>query len=113
MLSNPDRALHAAVRKAQSGDMAAGFRILEELLGKDPYFLSARGHRAWWRLCQGEYDLAIEDLGVILQMRPDDDTAHAPMGDCYLRSQRMDEALPCYQRAIQLNPKNRTALMGM
>ncbi|MCX7018771.1 MAG: class I SAM-dependent methyltransferase [bacterium] len=110
MLNKPDKTLNVALRCVRSGDMAAGLRIVDELLTNDPFFLDARGHRAWWHYSTGRYDDAIEDLKIILQVRPQDESTTVILGFCYMRQGRQKETVEQFLKALSLNPGNIEAL---
>lgn len=113
MLRSPRRVLNTALHLARSGDLNAAFRLVDELIANDPYFLDARGHRAWWHLCRGDYEASISDLEAILRLRPRDEMATALLGDCMLKLGRTSEAESHYLKALNLNPLNSTALAGL
>jgi predicted O-methyltransferase YrrM len=113
VLANPQRTLKAALQKGNAGEVDAGMRILNELVANDPFFLEARGHRAWWRYCRADYEGAVEDLLIIVQMSPRDDGALAQLGDCHARCARAQEATGFYMQALNLNPGNTQALTGL
>jgi len=110
MLNNPEKTLNTALRCVRSGDMAAGLRIVDELLTNDPFFLEARGHRAWWHYSTGRYDDPIEDLKIILQVRPQDESTTAILGFCYMRQGKTLEATEQFLKTLALNPGNLEAL---
>ena len=113
MLNHPEKALSTALRRAGVGDATAALRILDELISHNPYNLDARARRAALRYHTKNYQGALDDAALLLQVRPDDDDALALAGDCHLRLGRRQDAVARYSRALATNPLNRDALAGL
>ena len=113
MLNNPEKTLNTALRMARSGDLTAGFRIIEELVDNNPFFIEARAHRAWWYYCSERYEDAVADLRIVLQMRPEQAEAHAVLGLCFTRLGRDQEAAAEFVSALRIDPFLRTAIQGL
>ena len=54
---------------------------------------------------QGDYDAALTSYRLALRDKPDDPRVHENMAIAYSRLARRDDAIRCYQRALELDPK--------
>ncbi len=113
MLNQPEKALHAATRRVHAGDTGAALRILDELLSRNPFHLEARAERARLRFLGEDFEGAIEDAAVILQVRPGDDAALTLSGECHTGMGRHAGALKNLLAALERNPRNRAAIAGL
>lgn len=53
---------------------------------------------------QGNLNAAIEDLGAVIEVDENNHRAWYSMGNCFLVARLNDQAMKCYQRAIELDP---------
>lgn len=69
-----------------------------------PNFAEAYNQRAiaYWRL--GMWDDAIEDCRQTLSLNPDHFGASAGLGQCFLQKGDLDQAVDCFERALEINP---------
>ena len=62
-------------------------------------------------LYTGPPDYAIATTYQAIQLEPDDDLAWAQLGNIRRKEGRLEEAIPYYERALELNPQNLDAAM--
>jgi cytochrome c-type biogenesis protein CcmH len=55
----------------------------------------------------------LRSLRQRIQMHPDDDVAITQLADMYLAANRFADAIPLYQRALRVNPRNVAAAAGL
>jgi cytochrome c-type biogenesis protein CcmH/NrfG len=55
----------------------------------------------------------VKSLRERIAAHPDDDVAITQLGDMYLAANKFAEAIPLYQRALKVNPKNVAAQTGL
>ncbi|MEZ5063963.1 MAG: hypothetical protein R3B81_04470 [bacterium] len=66
-----------------------------------------------WLLMQGEqFDYAIACTGQAIELEPEDDLFRLQMGRIWKRRGYFDKALPFYEDAVRLNPRNIDAAIG-
>lgn len=61
----------------------------------------------------GDYEGAARDFRRVLEMDPDNVTAHLSVGSAYLRLDRISEAARTFRRAIDIEPDNAVAHVGL
>ena len=61
----------------------------------------------------GDYEGAARTFRRVLEMDPDNVTAHLSVGSAYLRLDRTSEAARTFRRAIDLDPENAVAHVGL
>ena len=54
---------------------------------------------------RGDYEGAIQNIRKALQVNPNDPDASFNLGNAYAETGRLDEALPCFLRAAEINPR--------
>ncbi len=64
-------------------------------------------------IAQNEIRRAAALYSNIILMEPDDETAYANMGNCYLILGDFKRAEDAFQNALEINPENETALLGI
>jgi tetratricopeptide (TPR) repeat protein len=69
-----------------------------------------RGHVAALR---GRNDAAIEAYGEAASIAPDRSLPHASIGGILVKMGRLPDAVPAYERALELAPRDETALRGI
>jgi len=69
-----------------------------------------RGHVAALR---GRNDAAIEAYGEAASIAPDRSLPHASIGGILVKMGRLPESVPAYERALELAPRDETALRGI
>ncbi len=79
-------------------------------LAKAPRYVEARGLLAQALYGQERWLDALREYGDYLAMRPDDVLALMNYGVSLVATDRLDEALPVFRRAVSLDPKNANAL---
>jgi len=62
-------------------------------------------------IAQNEIRRAAALYSNIILMEPDDETAYANMGNCYLILGDFKRAEDAFQNALEINPENETALL--
>ena len=79
-------------------------RSANNLLDEDPLFAEARNQRAIALFALGEYQDALEDGEIVLDLNPYHFGAAIGMGHAYLQLDERDSAVVCFQHALQINP---------
>jgi tetratricopeptide (TPR) repeat protein len=69
-----------------------------------------RGHVAALR---GRNDAAIDAYGEAASIAPDRSLPHASIGGILAKMDRLEDAVPAYERALDLAPRDETALRGI
>lgn len=66
--------------------------------------------RVYWDL--KEYSLSVDVLKKVVEIDDNFDEAHTFIGSIYLRDQKFKDALLHFKKAIEVNEKNKSALIG-
>ena len=85
-----DDALHAAQRAAKLDDMDAL-----------SHFALGRAH-----LARSEYDLAISEMEISIELNPSLAQAHCGLGDALAYAGRLEESLSQFEEAVRLSPRD-------
>jgi tetratricopeptide (TPR) repeat protein/mono/diheme cytochrome c family protein len=89
-----------------AGNLVAAVNAFTEALALDPdndAVRLARGHA--WREAR-EFDRAIEDYNLVIQLRPLDPPGYHGRGDAYFGKRDFERAVGDYDEALRLDPKN-------
>ncbi|MBM4137690.1 MAG: tetratricopeptide repeat protein [Nitrospira sp.] len=103
---NINEAIALAFKHYQAGNLQQAQDIYNEILQKNPqdsgimYLLGIIYYQ------EGNYDLAIEYIRKALEFNPLSDAyAYFYLGNALKNKKQFDEAITCYQRALQMNPQ--------
>lgn len=137
-----NRLLYPMCASAPSPCLSKAAVYLQIGLTMDPNAGNLYRNLSLVQLTQGEYDSAVRSAAIAVQLRPADDLAHLALGDAYeslgkrdeaiiqwslagavfrlldhaqtLASEaRWDEAIRFYERALEIQPRNRMAMAGL
>lgn len=97
-------------------NMDAAQKNYEDVLSLNPDDNEAKANLSAIHILKGDYDPAIEQLKEIIAANPDDDTtlenAYFNLGIAYLRTNKMKEALECFETAIRIEPWDMAAYVN-
>lgn len=102
-----DEANHQLGRGAQALDRREfdhAIRHFDRALQIDPDFAEAFNQRALAYYFKEDYDASIRDCRETIARMPFHFGAWAGLGHCYAHQGRMQQALECYRRALEINP---------
>jgi len=83
---------------------ADAVRLANNLLDENPLFAEVRNQRAIALFALGEFQDAIEDGEIVLDLNPYHFGAAIGMGHAFLQLKERDSAVVCFQHALQINP---------
>jgi len=84
---------------------AAAIAPLEHAQQQAPDFAEAYSQCAIARFFVGQIDEAIDDYQSTLRLMPCHFGAMAGLGHCYTHLDRLDEALACYRKTLEIHPR--------
>ena len=96
--------LREIMRLIGNQHFADAVRLSNVLLDENPLFAEARNQRAIALFALGEYQDAIEDGEIVLDLNPYHFGAAIGMGHAYLQLKEMENAVICFQHALRINP---------
>jgi tetratricopeptide (TPR) repeat protein len=96
--------LRIAVRQNHNFEFDSAWRNASDLIGEAPSLAEAYHQRAIAFACWGEFDDAIADLQMTLELNPYHFAAAAAMAQAMLELNDHAAALECFERALKLNP---------
>jgi len=79
-------------------------RLANNLLDENPLFAEVRNQRAIALFATGEFQDAIEDNAIVLDLNPFHFGAAIGMGHGYLQLKDEENAVICFQHALGINP---------
>lgn len=85
------------------GDALNSFNMASDIKGTDKELRFYKA-KAFYDL--EYYQNAIDLCVKYFDENPDNDDAWVLMGDCYMGLEKLDDAIECFQRAIEINPKS-------
>ncbi len=85
----------------------------EKAISRDPDHFAAWMGVGLLDLKDGKFDAAAEGLNAALRVRPDSDKALSALGLVHRHRGRAQEALGCFEQALELNAENQTALTNL
>ena len=92
------------MRQIGNQRFADAVSLANNLLDENPLFAEARNQRAIALFALGEYQDAIEDGEIVLDLNPYHFGAAIGMGHAFLQLKEKDSAVVCFQHALQINP---------
>ena len=101
---NPQGALEAARRFMAAGRMDAADLLVEDVLSAEPGHVDALALRASLLIAQGQVEHAFELLGALASHQPGRADIVASLGMVHRLAGRADDALFCFERAVELEP---------
>ena len=109
----------AAMVRWREGDAEGCQELVDKLLARSPKHRGGRLLRAESRLVEEKPELAIADLQALVAEEANDPEAAHLLGLLLEAAERHEEALPYFEKAVQLSPGNtvfaasyQTALVG-
>jgi tetratricopeptide (TPR) repeat protein len=91
-----------------TGDNERAFGAATSLEALQPHSAEA----LYWSI-QANERLALQSLAQFQQLEPDSARSHVLLGDIYHQLEREDDALAEYQKALDLEPGNPAAMLGL
>jgi len=88
-------------------DLSKAISVADRIVAMDPLSYDARLLRGSLRLVSGRPELALRDLRVALEERPNSAVAYSNMGVAYLLLRNMEKALSAVRRANLIDPVDR------
>lgn len=64
-------------------------------------------------LNQKNYELATKEFNKVLEVNPENETAHAKLGHVYLQQKNFPQAIAQFKQALKLNPRSIESLFGL
>lgn len=96
--------LRCIMRMIASQDFDEAVRVANNLLEGTPLFAEARNQRAIALFALGNFQDAIEDSAIVLDLNPFHFGAAIGMGHAYLQLENKELAISCFQQALKINP---------
>lgn len=112
----PDRAdgwVNMGRVRLQEGDLAGAEQVLKKALAVAPGLASAHFFYAGVLRDQGKYDAAVAQLQVALDQYPNDRVARNDLGRIFFLERRYSDAIPEFQKVLQIDPENVEANYNM
>jgi len=85
-------------------DWAAAISHFTRAIEIEPNFAEAYNQRAIVKYLQERFDESIQDCLRTVELMPCHFGAWAGMGHCHAHERHLQEAIECYDRALQINP---------
>jgi len=99
-----DRTLANGVEEMQRGDLAEAVGTFTELIKRKPDFAEAWNKRATAYYLAGDFEKSLADCDEVMKRNPVHFGALSGYGMIYLQLGKPEEALPYFQRALDVNP---------
>lgn len=100
----PLNQIEESERLLAEGEIAAATRILNELIDALPDFAEAWNRRAVLRFVTQDYDRAIADCEMVLELNPAHFGAWHGLGLCHAALGNYLEAIRAFRRALEIQP---------
>jgi len=97
-------ALRVAIQHWKEGNVNQAISVLDRYLESHDAASDAYQYRAWFRLDQGQYREAEQDIQTALRLKPGSYLSHYLLGRIRLGQGRLPEARESLQTAVQLGP---------
>jgi tetratricopeptide (TPR) repeat protein len=104
-----DEALAIAVQHVQAGRLQAAEQVLRSILAERPDDATAWHQLGVVAYQVGQYEAAGEFIGFAIGLDASDPDFHVNLGNVFLAQSRLDRAVDCYQRALELKPDHSIA----
>ncbi|MFZ1983534.1 MAG: tetratricopeptide repeat protein [Desulfatitalea sp.] len=88
-------------------------RLCARILNQAPNCAAAHNLRALMRFKKGDYPAALDIVETILSREPENYRAVLTRGQCYLAQNHFEKALSDFNKAIQINPDQPDAHIGL
>ncbi len=98
------RQLREVMRLINQQKFHEAIRLANNLLDENPLFAEVRNQRAIALFAVGEFQDAIEDGAIVLDLNPFHFGAAIGMGHAYLQLKQTGLAVECFQHALRINP---------
>ena len=96
--------LYAVMRLIAEHNFGEAVHRANMLLDEYPVFVEARNQRAIALFALKQFEAAIEDCQIVLDLNPYHFGAAIGMGHAYLQLRNPPEAIECFHRALEINP---------
>ncbi|MDR0392478.1 MAG: tetratricopeptide repeat protein [Planctomycetaceae bacterium] len=96
--------LRKAMRCIVAHDFEEAIRVTNNLLDECPLYAEARNQRGIALFAVGDFQNAIEDCKIVLDLNPYHFGAAIGMGHAYLQIKKRELAIACFQQALKINP---------
>ena len=107
--TSPDMIMKLAEKRIEYGDYDKAVTYVERAIKKygpdTSRAVSEISRLGYCYLMMGQYDIALEKFGVVLQNEPNNLDAHIYSGKAYLYSYRFDQALAQFGDAMAIDPR--------
>jgi len=100
------------IRYANRQQTIAGHAALRTAVETDTTFAAGFANLAQFNVMAGNLEYAIACLDEAVTLEPDSDLHHLGLANVWRRRGYYDEALPLYERALALNPRNVEAALA-
>jgi len=104
MATPPDKLFKKAVKMHTARDFNAATDLYQKIIRADPAHIDALYMFGTLKAEQGELAAAHNLLTQAATLAPHSPMIQNNLGNVHLKSERLDEAAMCYQRALQYNP---------
>ncbi|MDL5050139.1 tetratricopeptide repeat protein [Oscillatoria amoena NRMC-F 0135] len=98
--------LHVAWLTAGRGDSKRSVEILSNLIKKFPDHAAAYNIRGYQYMALNEMEKAGADFDKYISLRPELANPYDSKADYFMKSGKIEEAIPLYEKAAKLDPKN-------
>ena len=89
------------------GNLEAGFKIVEELLEKNPEDKELRNFKAYWYQYLNKKDEALNTLEVLIESEQDNGEYYDSYGEILMNYEEYEKAVEQFQKAIELSSSGR------
>ena len=96
--------LTRGVLAVDRGDIEHAIKHFDKAITISPEFAEAYNQRGLARFMLERYEQSIEDCQMAARLMPAHFGAWAGMGHCHAHLGRVDEAIACYEKALEINP---------
>jgi tetratricopeptide (TPR) repeat protein len=100
--------LYEIMRQIGQQNFEEAVRRANILLEEFPLFAEARNQRAIALFALGSFQDAIDDAAIVLDLNPYHFGAAIGMGHSYLQLKNYEQAIACFQQALNINPNLET-----
>lgn len=105
-----EQRLYEGIRHMDSGHLPQAREVFAELAEAYPEFTEAHNKLATVLYLEGEYESAIRECQVVVDRVPHHFGAWNGMGMCLFHLGRLEEAITCFQKALEIQPYAETNL---